>query len=472
MKAMNALKTALAAIALLALGLLPPTAGSALAQATTIGPGTQSLTIEVNEGQLIRLNQPASSVFIANAQIADVNVKSPRMIYLFGKRPGETTLYALDAKDNVITNARVVVSHNLSRLNGALNTLLPAGGVTASSVDGGIILTGAVATATHAEDVRRLSARFIGKGEDIINRVVVTQPNQVNLRVRIAEVTKNVINEFGFSWDSIFDSSNMFFRITTGTAFTDAMGNLNGGLPPQEGGGTANSSVHQGDLDLNNLIDVLAADGLVTILAEPNLTALSGETASFLAGGEFPVPISVDSDVTLEFKEFGVSLAFTPTVLSNNRISMRVRPEVSELSNVGAIIFNGFEIPGLTTRRAETTVELASGQSFAIAGLRLDSRRHDNDDIPGLGNIPLFGALFQQNRLETRETELLIVVTPYIVRPMSTQPPLPTDPYMAPPQASAGAPANMANAQTRTVPLNNGTASAASSLGQTGFILE
>ncbi len=468
MKAMNALKTALAAIALLALGLLPPTAGSALAQATTIGPGTQSLTIEVNEGQLIRLNQPASSVFIANAQIADVNVKSPRMIYLFGKRPGETTLYALDAKDNVITNARVVVSHNLSRLNGALNILLPAGGVTASSVDGGIILTGAVATATHAEDVRRLSARFIGKGEDIINRVVVTQPNQVNLRVRIAEVTKNVINDFGFSWDAIFDTSDVFFRITTGTLFTP----VPPGLPPVEGGGTVNSNTSQGDLDLNNLIDALAADGLVTIIAEPNLTALSGETASFLAGGEFPVPISVDSDVTLEFKEFGVSLAFTPTVLSNNRISMRVRPEVSELSNVGALTFNGFEIPGLTTRRAETTVELASGQSFAIAGLRLDSRRHDNDDIPGLGNIPLFGALFQQNRLETRETELLIVVTPYIVRPMATQPPLPTDPYMAPPQASAGASANMANAQTRTVPLNNGTASAASSLGQTGFILE
>jgi pilus assembly protein CpaC len=472
MKAMNSLKTALAAIALLALGLLPPAAGGALAQATQIGPDGQNLTLEVNEGQLIRLRQAASSVFIANAKIADVNVKSPHMIYLFGKRPGETTLYALDANDNVITNARVIVSHNLSRLNEALNSLLPAGGVTASSVDGGIILTGAVATAAYAEDVRRLAARFIGKGEDVINRVVVTQPNQVNLRVRIAEVTKNVINNFGFSWDAVFDSSNMFFRITTGTLFTNADGSVAPGLAPVEGGGTANSGVHRGDLDLNNLIDALAADGLVTVLAEPNLTALSGETASFLAGGEFPVPISVDGDVTLEYKEYGVSLAFTPTVLSNNRISMRVRPEVSELSNVGAVTFNGFEIPGITTRRAETTVELASGQSFAIAGLRLDSRRHDNDDIPGLGNIPLFGALFQKNRLETRETELLIVVTPYIVRPMATQPPLPTDPYLAPPQASAGAPAKMANAQTHTVPLNSGTASAASSLGQTGFILE
>jgi pilus assembly protein CpaC len=157
--------------------------------------------------------------------------------------------------------------------------------------------------------------------------------------------------------------------------------------------------------------------------------------------------------------------------LSNNRISLRVRPEVSELSDIGAINFNGIEIPGISTRRVETTVELASGQSFAIAGLRLDSRRHDNDDIPGLGNIPLLGALFQQNRLEKRQQELLIVVTPYVVRPTSTQPPLPTDPYMAPRQATAGAEANTASTM-QTIPLQNNASTASASSGQTGFILE
>ncbi|HEX9770796.1 MAG TPA: type II and III secretion system protein family protein [Kiloniellales bacterium] len=463
----NSLKIALAAVALLVGGFFPPLTESAWAQSQQIGPGAEGLTLEVNEGQLVKLSRSADSVFIANSQIADVSVKSPRLIYIFGKRPGETTLYALDKNDNVVANARVVVSHNLSRLNNALSDLLPAGGVTATSVDGGIVLTGAVASAAHAEDVRRLASRFIGKGEEIINRVALTQANQVNLRVRIADVSKQIIENFGFSWDALFESSNFAFRITTGTEFAplDLTTHEDGGL-------TGTSGLDTGHWDLNNLIDALAADGLVTILAEPNLTALSGETASFLSGGEFPVPTSVvDGDTSVEFKQFGVSLAFTPTILNDNRISMRVRPEVSELSDVGAISFNGIEIPGISTRRAETTVELASGQSFAIAGLRLDTRRHDNDDIPGLGNIPLLGALFQQNRLETRNQELLIVVTPYVVRPTSTQPPLPTDPYMAPNEASAGSDASTASTM-QTVPLQNSASTASASSAQTGFILE
>jgi pilus assembly protein CpaC len=464
MTRITSLKIALAAVALLAGNFFPPLTESAQAQAQQIGPGSESVTLEVNEGRLVRLSKSAASVFIANSGIADVNVKSPRMIYIFGKKPGETTLYALDSNDNVVANSRVVVSHNLSRLNGALSDLLASGGVTASSVDGGIVLTGAVATASDAEDVRRLTGRFIGKGEDIINRIAVTQPNQVNLRVRIADVTRQVIENFGFSWDTLYDSGDWAFAIATGTMF-----------PPvvhEDGGLTGTSSFQNDNWDINNLIDALAADGLVTILAEPNLTALSGETASFLAGGEFPVPTDVSDGVaSVEFKEFGVSLAFTPTILNNNRISMRVRPEVSELSDIGAINFGGIEIPGISTRRTETTVELASGQSFAIAGLRLDARRQDNDDIPGLGNIPLLGALFQQNRLEERQQELLIVVTPYVVAPTSTQPPLPTDPYMAPRQASAGAGANTASTR-QTVPLPNNAATASAASGQTGFILE
>jgi len=457
---------ALAAVALLAGSFFPPLAESAKAQSQQIGPGSESVALEVNEGRLVRLSKSAQSVFIANAGIADVNVKSPRMIYIFGKQPGETTLYALDSNDNVVANARVVVSHNLSRLNNALEDLLPAGGVIATSVDGGIILTGAVATSADAEDVRRLAGRFIGKGEDLINRISVTEANQVNLRVRIADVTKQVIESFGFSWDTMFDYGDFAFRMTTGTLF------LEPGITHENGGLTADSALNTNNFDLNNLIDALAADGLVTILAEPNLTALSGETASFLSGGEFPVPTDVSDGVaSVEFKEFGVSLAFTPTILSGNRISMRVRPEVSELSDIGAINFGGIEIPGISTRRAETTVELASGQSFAIAGLRLDARRQDNDDIPGLGSIPLFGALFQQNRLEERQQELLIVVTPYVVRPTSTELPLPTDPYMAPRQASAGAEANTASTM-QTVPLQNSASTASASSGQAGFILE
>jgi pilus assembly protein CpaC len=179
-----------------------------------------------------------------------------------------------------------------------------------------------------------------------------------------------------------------------------------------------------GDLDLNALFDVLSQEGLVSLLAEPNLTALSGETASFLAGGEFPVPIAQEGDansstITVSFKKFGVSLSFTPTLLGENRISMRVRPEVSALSNEGAVQLSGFTIPALTTRRAETTVELASGQSFAIAGLIQNNTRHNADKVPGLGDIPILGELFKSDRFQRQESELVILVTPYIVEPVS-----------------------------------------------------
>ena len=465
MTAKYSLRIVLGAILLATLGALPPLAGRALAQATAISPGSEQLTVEVNEGQLIKLGRSATSVFIANADIADVSVKSPRLLYLFGKRPGETTLYALDAQDNVIANTRILVTHNISRLNNALSQLLESGGVTATSLDGGIVLSGAVPTAAESENVRRLATRFISKGEDIINRMVVTQPNQVNLRVRMAEVSKSVTDQFGFSWDAIYDTSDLFFRITTGTLF------LEPGIFHEDGALTANGTAHQGNVDLNGLIDALAADGLATLLAEPNLTALSGETASFLAGGEFPVPIPDDDGITIEFKKFGVSLAFTPTILSSNRISLRVRPEVSELTE-SSVTIESIEIPGLRVRRAETTVELASGQSFAIAGLRLDSRIHNNNDIPGLGNIPLFGALFQQNQLRTEETELLIVVTPYIVKPTRDQPPLPTDPYMAPRQAATGTQVSRGTTPAHTVPLNSSIASTNGPAAQSGFILE
>jgi pilus assembly protein CpaC len=188
-------------------------------------------------------------------------------------------------------------------------------------------------------------------------------------------------------------------------------------------------------LDLNALVDALAREGLVTVLAEPNLTAVSGETASFLAGGEFPIPVAQDQSeggttITIEFKKFGVSLSFTPTVLSENRISMRVAPEVSALTNEGAVQIGGFTIPGLTTRRAETTVELASGQSFAIAGLIQNSTQHDYTKVPGLGDIPILGELFKSDSFNRTETELVILVTPYVVGPVS-QPMMatPMDPY-------------------------------------------
>ncbi|MGH6621254.1 MAG: type II and III secretion system protein family protein, partial [Alphaproteobacteria bacterium] len=188
-----------------------------------------------------------------------------------------------------------------------------------------------------------------------------------------------------------------------------------------------------GTVSVDTVIDLLDDEGLITVLAEPNLTAMSGETASFLAGGEFPIPIAQDDNkTTIQFKQFGVSLAFTPTILSRNRINLKVRPEVSQLNSAGSIQANGFNIPSLTTRRADTTVELGSGQSFAIAGLLQNTTNQNLSDVPGIKEIPVLGALFRSDAFRRQESELMIVVTPYIVRPTSGRMPLPTDNYLPP----------------------------------------
>jgi pilus assembly protein CpaC len=190
-------------------------------------------------------------------------------------------------------------------------------------------------------------------------------------------------------------------------------------------------------LDIASAIDAAETDGLVTMLAEPNLTALSGETASFLAGGEIPIPISQGfGAVSIEYKQYGVSLSFTPTVLSSGRIALRVRPEVSELSSAGTVTLNGFTVPGITTRRAETTVELGSGQSFMIGGLLNNNTANATDKVPGIGALPVIGALFRSNSFRRQKTELVIVVTPYLVKPVdAAQIKLPTDGYKAPSDA-------------------------------------
>jgi pilus assembly protein CpaC len=185
--------------------------------------------------------------------------------------------------------------------------------------------------------------------------------------------------------------------------------------------------------DLLGTLDLLENDGIVSTLAEPNLTALSGETASFLAGGEFPIPVSQgNSAVTIEYKEYGVGLAFTPIVLADGRISLRVRPEVSQLSDAGSLKFGGFTVPALTTRRAETTVELGSGQSFMIAGLLQNSNSNSIEKTPFLGDLPVLGALFRSTSFRRDETELVLIVTPYLVKPSSSQLALPTDGYRSP----------------------------------------
>jgi pilus assembly protein CpaC len=240
------------------------------------------------------------------------------------------------------------------------------------------------------------------------------------LRVQVGEVSREVTKILGFNWDALFSPGNFLFGIATGRDFTS-----DGGFPLLRGVDQSGvndalfGSYSNGNVSVTGLIDALERNGLINMLAEPNLTALSGETASFLAGGEFPIPMDQDEEgITIEFKQFGVSLAFTPTVLTANRISMRVRPEVSDLSERGAIKLKDLEIPALATRRAETTVELGSGQSFAIGGLISNTTRNNLDKVPALGDLPVLGTLFRSTRFRRSEFELVIIVTPYLVAPV------------------------------------------------------
>jgi pilus assembly protein CpaC len=421
----------LALFCALSLAGVPPQAYGQSRPAEVIGSSTQSMQIEVSKGNLIRLERPAGTAFIADPTIADIQVKSARLIYVFGKKAGETTLYAVDENEQMLANFRIVVTHNLSRLRSSLRGALPEGGVNVDSVEGTVVMSGSVNSPVEAEDARRLAAAYLPADQEVLNRVRVEGSNQINLRVRIAEVSRQVVKQLGFNWDAAFSSGNFLLGVAQGAPVTNAAGQFLARNPAALSSGAQGnvnnvfSSLASPNFNTNALIDALEAEGLVTVLAEPNLTALTGEAASFLAGGEFPIPVAQDTNnsgttITVQFKQFGVSLAFVPTILNDKRINLRVRPEVSQLSTEGAVSFSNIQIPALTTRRAETTVELGSGQSFAVAGLLQNNTTHDISRFPGLGDLPILGALFRSDRFRRNESELVIIVTPYLVRPVST----------------------------------------------------
>jgi pilus assembly protein CpaC len=445
------------AAALLALGFaVMPTAAQNL-----VRPTGQAISIDVSKGVLISLDNNADTVFVADPNIADVQVKSPKLIYLFGKAPGETSLYAVDANQKVLLSRPVSVTRDVAQLQAALTRLQPGSGVHVAAVDKSLVLTGNVSSAVAAEEIKTLAGSFAGDEKDVVNRVTVDRPYQVNLRVRIAEVSRTVTKELGINWETVSRPGSFVFGLATGNPVVGLPSSTGGSLTPLAApiipttltsngqslglftrnnglGGTTTDSLslgfNNGRNIVDSVIDALDQNGLVNILAEPNLTAMSGETASFLAGGEFPIVIPSGSlgQTTVEFKQYGVSLAFTPVVLGDGRISMRVRPEVSQLSTTGAVQISGINIPALTTRRTETTVELGSGQSFAVAGLLQNNLNDTINKVPGLGDLPVLGPLFRSTQFQRNESELIIIVTPYLVRPVSGRIPVPTDGYVAP----------------------------------------
>jgi pilus assembly protein CpaC len=387
-----------------ALALAPvPTTG--LAQSfELVAPQTERrVELVVGTGQLIRVDEEFSSLFVANPAVADIEVKSPRLLYLTGVGVGETTLFAVDDNDNVLMSTVIRVTHNLDALQEGLGRVARGQGITATTVDQSLVLTGTVSTPEDAANAVQVATQFVDDPTRVVNRMNIQSPTQVNLQVRIVEVARNVDRRLGIQWG-----------MTSGT--NPRIGFFGGGAVPE--GYTARFGITRGSFSVDVLLQALAEEGLVTIMAEPNLTARSGEGASFLAGGEFPYSVVNDDENTVSFKDYGIGLNFTPTVVDGDRISLKVATEVSEL-DFSHVVDQRNQIPGLKTRRAETTVDLASGQSFAIAGLMQNSSAQTDSKLPGLGTLPVIGALFKSNSFQRGQTELVVIVTPVIVRPTS-----------------------------------------------------
>lgn len=427
MMTFNAIKRAplgLALAAALAAAAMP---SPVTAQRANMVAPTNDVTLSVGAGQMVRLGGTMSDLFVANDAVADVQVRSPNQIYIFGKAAGNTTVYATDRAGRVIYSANVRVGQNLASVDQMLALAMPEAEIQATPMNGVVLLTGTVAQPDDAAEAERLAQAFVGEGTQVVSRLRTATPQQVMLKVTIAEVNRTLLRNVGVNIQALNPGGNGFF-FGQGRDFINDTGQI---LLAQSG---ATGGMRFSDLfGLNGAVstDLEENNGLVTILAEPSLTALSGETASFLAGGEFPIPISQSlGNVTVEYRQYGVGLAFTPYVLQNGRISMRVRPEVSELSSAGAIEFNGFEVPSLTIRRTETTVELGSGQSLVIGGLMRNNANNSVTRTPFLGSLPIIGALFRSNNFRRDETELVVMVTPYLVQPVSAnQISLPTDGY-------------------------------------------
>ena len=419
------------AIALAVLGALPLPAGAAgldgvadrakpfsglAAGPLPVTAGGSPLVVEAGGGHVVMLPAAAASIFAADPKVAEARPASTTSLFIFGVAPGRTTVAALDATGKLLAQYDVTVrpsAFGALEARATIARLMPGSNLQVDARPGGLSISGETNTPAEAERALSVVQSYAAPNQTVDNRITVLGGTQVNLRVRIIEVARSVTRQLGINWQALGNIGR--FGVAAATSYTQATPT---NLP------SALGLAYRGAVNVNAVIDALAQDQLVTVLAEPNLTAQSGESASFLAGGEFPIPVGQQNgQITIDFKQYGVALAFVPTVLSGGHISLRVRPEVSELSSQGAVQLTAgnatLQIPALTVRRADTTVELGSGQSFAIAGLMQSSRAHTMGGVPGLSEVPVIGALLRSDSFNRNESELVIVVTPYIVRPAS-----------------------------------------------------
>ncbi|MGD9866441.1 MAG: type II and III secretion system protein family protein [Hyphomicrobiales bacterium] len=400
------------------------------------GVARRNVTVGLSKSMIVELPRDVRDVMVSDPKKLDAVVSTSRRVYLIGMEVGQANAFFFDSQGNQLLTLEVKIERDLSGISDMLRKLIPDSNIRLEAVNDNVILTGTVANPSDASRASDLAARLVGDKEKVLNMIASTAQEQVYLKVTVAEMERNTIKALGVQWDGNFSvgtgvlgfGSAPGFPLNTTLAAQQLMNIIN---PDGTANPNFNTTVGQngigavmrgnGGTAVVNL-KLLEQNGLSRTLAEPTLTAISGETANFLAGGEFPIPVAQDGDrISIEFKPFGVGLAFTPMVLSEGRISMKVSTEVSELSNEGAITLQQITIPALKVRRANTTIELPSGGSLVMAGLISDETRQAIQGQPGLKNLPVLGSLFRSRDFIKSETELVVIVTPYTVKPVARQ---------------------------------------------------
>lgn len=417
---------------------LAQSAGGALAGHMTINPAELSTARQVKLGLgkslVIDLPRDAKDVLVSSPAVADAVMRTARRAYLIGLTVGQTNVFFFDVAGRQIAVIELQVDRDTAALAQSIRQLVPGSGVIVDSMNDNIVLTGRAATASDAEKAVDIAARFAGDPAKVLNMIAVDSGEQVFLKVTVAEVKRQILKELGVDLSLQVNASNLVTNILSTPVF--GLGLPQGVIPTLHGGGVPLGPAGQlnnfglawsdGTTTIGANVRALEQQGLLRVLAEPTLSAISGETANFLAGGEFPVPVGRTCDpdtgqcqLSIEFKPFGVALAFTPVVLGPGRISLKVKTEVSEIDRQSEVILEDTRIPGIKTRRTDTTVELPSGGSLVLAGLIQQDTKQVINGVPGVKDIPILGTLFRSRDYLNDETELVILATPFMVKPVA-----------------------------------------------------
>ncbi|WP_375687205.1 type II and III secretion system protein family protein [Pseudooceanicola sp. LIPI14-2-Ac024] len=420
MKNESFVKAALIGLSL-AVGTVAPCAALA-EQVRVVDGGTSSnVNVAMNRAVVVESDTPFAELSIANPQIADISSLSDRSIYVLGKSPGITTLTLLDQNGQLITNVDVVVAADVAEFKERLEQILPGEKIEVRTANDGIVLSGTASSSQKLQRALDLAERYAP--ERVSNLMSVGGVQQVMLKVRFAEMERNVSkslsSSLGISGSGFGGDLGINGGSGRGSNSGDQGNILTGVLPStNENNGAIMFGFDVGAVEVGMMLEALETKGLVRTLAEPNLTALSGQEAKFLAGGEYPVPVAQDGGtVTVEFKPFGVEMNFIPRVVDDNIINLELSAAVSSIDPNNGFSLNAIQIDAFTKRMTETTVELRDGQSFAIAGLLQDDFRSNNGQIPWLGDIPVLGALFRSAEYQRSQSELVIIITAHLVQP-------------------------------------------------------